>query len=699
MKSIIIVLLLLIGPLLAYSFTDESHYSKTFGKTRHFRVFTPPDYNPSNTSKRYPVIYYFHGCGGSYRSSGTYNYADYGLPEPVAIGRPYESDYGHPNNAEFENVAYYNDVIIISVEGKIEGMPEGCKVYFPSQADTWNDDYYNFSVYIRELIDVVDLRYNTKTGPQFRAVSGLSMGGQMAIWVAATNPHLFSSASEFCHAPNFYEVGDPAYQTTIDVQQLWRNLRGLPFRHSTNDRDYIRYYTTQLYGTYSGAGFENEYYLADFCKHHAARIDLQFGFHLNHFTKAKEKIQCFSFINLYPEFEIWGYNVSSTKTGNGWIYLHDVAKNGLGIYTRKQLPWGKSLPEFDISLTTPAIYIPNESYTLSKFSYQNNTFSSFKLEADSKGRLSINSSGGMGEEIGIIGTGLQSPVFILTDTINENIYLPEDIETPLSFNVLNLSTSPQTVDFMVSTENDELLKILNQPEQVTIPALSKISIDSFVVCKGKFLADYKNTGYIKIACSIDGIVQEREHIIQVVVKKQSPAVDVFNIKIFDGKSEDLASYKYGWREWDEPIRSDTISEGTGNGNGKAEVGETFSIWIQTPSLFEIKDSATWHPTIPINRNNNPDIVVEDIIQYRYNTGRDIFSAQMRLTRKPTKKNPVRIPIQAEFLKVQYLENDCHRNTADNFTYYFYDLVIFKNGTVVLEKSEAKANTSAKQDLQ
>ena len=695
MKSLPIALFLLLLPISVFSFKDESHYSKTFEATRFFRVFTPPDYKPSSTSKKYPVIYYFHGCGGSYKASGRYSYADYGLDAPVAIGRTYNPDYGYPNNAEIENVAYHNDVIIVSIDGKIDELPEGCKVYFPSQADSWDGNYYNFSAYIRELIEVVDARYNTKVGPQFRAVSGLSMGGQMAIWVAATNPHLFSSASEFCHSPNFYDVGEPSYQTTIDVRQLWRNLRGLPFRHTTTDRDYLRYYTTQLYGTYSGAGFENENYLADFCKHYAARIDLQFDFHLNHFAKAKENVSCFSFINLYPEFEIWGYHVSSSKVGNGWIYLHDVAKNGLGVYTRKQLPWGKSLSEFNISLTTPAIYTPNGDYTLSRYSYRNGTFSSRNLTADSKGKLTITSSGGMGEEIGINGKELQPPIIVLTDTINENIYLSENMETHLSFDVVNLSTSPQTIDFMVSTENDELLSIVNQPKQVTIPALNKISIDSFVVVKGKYVADYKNTGYIKIASSVDGIAQEREHIIQVTIKKQSPVPDEFRIKIFDGKSEDLTLYKYVCRELDDPIRSDTIFEGFGNGNGKAELGQTFSIWIQTPSLFELKDDATWHPTIPINRNDNPDIIVEEIIQHRYNTGRPVLSAQMQLTRKPTKNKPVRIPVQTELLKVEYLENDCHRNTADNFTYYHYDLLMYEDGSIEIDRSILKDKSSTK----
>jgi len=47
------------------------------------------------------------------------------------------------------------------VDGKIPDLP-GCGVYFPSLSDSWNTNYYNFSTYIRELIEVVDSRYNTK---------------------------------------------------------------------------------------------------------------------------------------------------------------------------------------------------------------------------------------------------------------------------------------------------------------------------------------------------------------------------------------------------------------------------------------------------------------------------------------------------------------------------------------------------------
>lgn len=686
MKIINIIILLLLFPFSVFSFKDETHYSKTFNETRHFRVFTPPGYDPADAAKRYPVIYYFHGCGGSYEKSGTYSYKDYGLVPPAVKNRPYDPAYEYPNNADFENFVNNHEVIIISVDGKIESL-RNCGVYFPSQAESWSGNYYNFSSYIRELFEVVDASYNTKAGPQFRAVSGLSMGGQMAIWVASANPGQFSSASEFCHSPNFYDVGDPSFQTTIDVRELWRNLRGVPFRHSTNEGDYLKYYTEELYRTWLGADFENAFYMTDFCKHHAARVDLQFAFHMDHFRQPKKPLRCFSFINLYQEFEIRGYKISSSKNGNGWIYLHDVAKNGLGLYTRKQLPWGTGLSGFRISVTTPPLYFPNGIYTISRYSYKDNTFSRQKIKAGAGGKLVIRSAGGMGEEIGILGHGLQPPVFVLTDTVNENIYIDENRATTLSFDVVNLSTSAQTVNFIVSAENGELLNIVRQPNQVKIPPLSKVSIDSFAVLKGKCLPGYKNTGYIKIASSIDGIVQDREHIIQVVVKRQSHITDDIGVKIFDGRTEKLRVLSYGWREWDDPLKSDSISEGNGNGNGKAEWGEIFSIWIRTPTAFDPKDINTWHPVIPVNGKDNPDVIVEALKQHRYNTGRPIRSAQLRLTRKPTKEHPVKIPVRVEFLKVQPLKDDCHRPVADDFSYAYFDLILYENGSVGLKKNE------------
>ncbi|MEQ8553119.1 MAG: alpha/beta hydrolase-fold protein [Cyclobacteriaceae bacterium] len=684
-KSTYLGLTLILLALSAVGFTDESHYSSTFKAIRYFRVFTPLDYDQENTKKRYDVIYYFHGCGGSYRKSGTYNYQDFGLTPPEAIDREDHPDYDYPNNADLENEAQQKDVIIISVNGKIPGIP-GCGVYFPSQVDGWEGNWYNFSMYIRELIEVVDQRYNTLVGPQHRAISGLSMGGQAATWIAATNPHLFSSASEFGYSPAYYEVGPPAYQTTIDIHQLWRNFRGLPMRHSTNNRDYLKYYTTQLYHMFEGAGFDNEFYLADFCMHHAARMDLQFAFQQQYFTKPKMDPACFSFLNLYPDFEVWGYQVKSEKVGNGWIYLHDVTKNGLGVYTRQRLPWGKSLSSFDIHLTTPALYAPGKAYTLSRYAYSTGKISSTTISADESGRLIIRSEGGMGDEFGLEGEGLPPPVLVLTDTINEDLYLDAGQPKTFSMDVVNLSSKDQKVKFEVSTDNNDLLSITKQPGEVIIPALSKVSIGSFFTCVGANADDFKNTGFIRISSSIDGVVQDRVQYRKVVVKRNAnPEPKDFEVMVFDGRTKELPLYQYQWNGWNDPFSPDSISEGMGNGDGKPDVGEVFSIWIKTPSPLEEQDQQTWHPVIPLNGKDAPDIHVEEILQTRRNTGRSSPSAQLRLLRRPTKEEPVKIPVKVEFLQAEYLEDDCHRNTADKFGYGYYDLVLTEDGSIRLEK--------------
>src|SRR5688500_11689740 len=47
---------------------DGRHYSNVFGETRNYRVFLPPGYD-ANPSRKYPVIYFFHGWSQRYFGS------------------------------------------------------------------------------------------------------------------------------------------------------------------------------------------------------------------------------------------------------------------------------------------------------------------------------------------------------------------------------------------------------------------------------------------------------------------------------------------------------------------------------------------------------------------------------------------------------------------------------------------------------
>ena len=116
-----------------------------------------------------------------------------------------------------------------------------------------------------------------------------------------------------------------------------------------------------------------------------------------------------------------------------------------------------------------------------------------------------------------------------------------------------------------------------------------------------------------------------------------------------------------------------------------KVGEVFSIWIQSDMAYDPRDQSTWHPTVPINRSDNKDIIVEEITQHRYSTGRSVLSAQIRITRTPTTENPIRIPLQTELLKAYPLQNDCHRNTADDFQYDYFEILVNEDGIISMGK--------------
>jgi S-formylglutathione hydrolase FrmB len=245
-RSVHLLILAALG-LLCVSFEDVVHYSPQFGTNRTFRVFTPLDYHPEDTAVRYPVIYFFHGCRGSYYKDGVSSYADGNTVQPDLPGRDHHPHYNIPYNADFERYSDLNRVIIVAVDGKIPGYDEdGCGVFYPYHHETgWKQNDCNFSLYIRELFKVVDSLYTTVPGPRAKAITGLSYGGHSSIWISAANPQQVGSCSQFGHSPQFYRAGPPPITTRLNVQELWRNFRDLPFRGSI-DRIYIRYFRVPL---------------------------------------------------------------------------------------------------------------------------------------------------------------------------------------------------------------------------------------------------------------------------------------------------------------------------------------------------------------------------------------------------------------------------------------------------------------------
>ncbi len=121
-------------------------------------IILPESYNDSDAFI-YPVIYLLHGHGGNQQSFLNIK----------------------PNLAELST---QNDVIFVCPDGKVSW-------YWDSPIDPKTQ----YETYIsKELVDYVDSHYRTIANKTGCAVTGFSMGGHGALWMAVTHPDVFGAA-------------------------------------------------------------------------------------------------------------------------------------------------------------------------------------------------------------------------------------------------------------------------------------------------------------------------------------------------------------------------------------------------------------------------------------------------------------------------------------------------------------------------
>jgi hypothetical protein len=144
--------------------------------------------------------------------------------------------------------------------------------------------------------------------------------------------------------------------------------------------------------------------------------------------------------------------------------------------------------------------------------------------------------------------------------------------------------------------------------------------------------------------------------------------------VFDGRSEQLPVYRYNWGDWDERVRHETISEGQGNGNGIAEPGEIFSVWIRIPSGEAPEDLDTWHPVMPVGGEGSMEIQVENVKEYLFSTGRPSLSAQMKLPANNCANETGTLNVQSELIWM-FPADDCHRGSVDRIYIHYFQVLL------------------------
>jgi enterochelin esterase-like enzyme len=138
--------------------------SKILNMDRKFAVYLPPDYETSQRS--YPVLYLLHGAGddqtGWVQFGEVLRIADKAIKEGKATA-----------------------MIIVMPDANT-----GRRGYSNDASGKWR--YEDF--FFQELMPYVEKTYRIKGAKRYRAISGLSMGGDGTFTYALHHPELFSAA-------------------------------------------------------------------------------------------------------------------------------------------------------------------------------------------------------------------------------------------------------------------------------------------------------------------------------------------------------------------------------------------------------------------------------------------------------------------------------------------------------------------------
>lgn len=135
--------------------------SKLVSYPVEYSIYLPPDYETSERS--YPVLYLLHGYSDD--ETGWIQFGEANLIVDKGIA-----------NGDFSSC------ILV--------MPNGGVSWYINSADgsdPWED------MFVKEFIPFIEKQYRIRPQKEFRAIAGLSMGGNGSLLLAMRNPDLFST--------------------------------------------------------------------------------------------------------------------------------------------------------------------------------------------------------------------------------------------------------------------------------------------------------------------------------------------------------------------------------------------------------------------------------------------------------------------------------------------------------------------------
>lgn len=542
---------------------DGKHYSKVFKEDRHFRLILPPDYY-EHPERRYPVIYYFHGNAGRFNG-----------PADGEVSRSAEARYYDEFNGNYErcgpdsldNFTSYvegNDVIIAKWDGYVPAQYPRPYDIAPVKEDRQFVDYFP------EFVQYIDSHYRTKAYREGRAVSGLSMGGFMSMLVASKYPHLLSSASFFCPSASF-TVGPKALQIYTPFKEMGSNFVGLPIRMHLGSKDFLRQHDQQIDQAYKTLelNYESWHYGIGYFRgfHNAVNIKGQFDFHMNYFRMPLARREKWHHIDVYPNFSVWNYDITTNRNIPGFTLLNDVCREGFSIQTKKWLPDGPTIPDLSVKIETDSIYTPNTSFQMIRLDVPTRKIHHSSVRSDKKGRIQWEGTSQQ-SDIGFYRSGDPGHISMATYSLDRKMPGIGDIVSlsPLLFNKGGADVDSVSIELIAQDEEIEVID-----PAITIGEIAKGALHEKTAFRIRSRNANLDRAKLKLILGYNG--KKEQFLLEVPF--YSPEVILKHFIVADGRQAELEI-------------EGKIPVGEGNGDAVANPGEWISIFTK-PDLDSLHD--------------------------------------------------------------------------------------------------------------
>ncbi len=530
---------------------DSRHYSNVLGEIRNYRIFLPPGYY-DNPTKRFPVIYFYHGWSQRY------------------FGSTSRSGFDKGDDNDGDNIANYvagHEVIVVKPDGYNRNTDEAyyLRPYNVSPVET-NRQY---PIYFPELVGYIDAHYKTIADREHRAISGLSMGGFMTFWIGGKYPHLLSAAGNFCGSTEF-EIGPKDTPVEYRHMDMYKNYHGMNVRLNYGNKDFIRCYHLDMNKIWTQVMDNYEYKIYE-AAHSTCGMAEMFDFLMESFDNPPGTPEKWHHTDVYPAFSVWGYQVGSDRTVPGFTSLENVNARGFRCSVREFLPDGELMPFIDLSLTTAPIYEKNQEYLINDLDYHEGSSSQKVIKSDDQGRLIIRMNGGL-HEIGINRVDDPPNLSIASWEIENMGWASPKKDVRISVTILNKGGSRAEDVKATLLETRKSARVIqnvsdfgsidvNKTEDSGKPFTFSVQVDSIEMERFQVIItdrdNHKWTEFIDIPIMTD-------------------QPEIRDFEIADGKTFTIAE------AGDDTI---TVFLGTGNGDGLANPGESIVILARDPDLY------------------------------------------------------------------------------------------------------------------